>query len=78
MDKNIILILTAACICGSYKNEMSRPEEFRGRLAQGIKEYRRPKSVAKPAYLNNYGNIMAGNVYILTKTYVRFRLKHTY
>ena len=65
MDKNLIWIITAVCIIGSYKNEANRPEEFRGRFAEEIKQYRHPRNKAQPHYLRNYGNIKSGTKYRL-------------
>ena len=74
MDKNIIwiiyyviniYIMTAVCIIGSYDNEANRPEEFRGRFAEEIKQYRHPRNKAQPHYLRNYGNIKSGTKYRL-------------
>ena len=71
MDYNLLWLLTAACICGCYKNERNRPEEYQGHRAHPIEEYIRPRSVTKPAYLHDYGNIITGNTYILLKAYVK-------
>ena len=57
--------MTAVCIIGSYDNEANRPEEFRGRFAEEIKQYRHPRNKAQPNYLRNYGNIQSGIKYRL-------------
>ena len=72
MARNNLWLLIAACICTCYKNEMNRPEVFQGRLAQAIEEYRRPRSVAMPAYLDKYGNIGEGKMCRLSKLYVGY------
>ena len=71
MDYNLIWVLTAVGICSCYTNERNHPEEYQGYLAHPIEEYRRPKSIAKPAYLHGYGNIITGNTYRVTKAYVK-------
>ena len=71
MDYNLLWLLTTACICGCYKNERNRPEEFQGHLAHETEEYIRPKSVIKPTYLHDYGNIITGKKYRITKAYVK-------
>ena len=71
MDYNLLWLLTAAAICGCYNNERNHPEEYQGNLAHAVAEYRRPESVTKPAYLHEYGNIITGNTYRLTKAYVK-------
>ena len=70
MDYNLLWLLTAAAICGCFKHERNHPEEYHGNLAHAVDEYRRPESVTKPAYLHEYGNIIAGNTYRLAKVYV--------
>ena len=77
MARNKLWLLIAACICTCYKNEMNRPEVFHGRLAQAIEEYRRPRSVAMPAYLDKYGNIGEGKMCRLSKLYVGYNIKYT-
>ena len=72
MAKNKLWLLIAACICACYKNEMNRPEVFQGSLAQAIEKYRRPRSVAMPAYLDKYGNIGEGKMCKLSKMYVGY------
>ena len=65
MDKNLIFIMIAASVCGSYKNEANRPEPFQGRFAKAIENHRYPKTIPKPHYLTHYGVISAseGNIY---------------
>ena len=65
MDKNLIFLMIAAFICGSYKNEANRPEPFQGRFAKAIEYHRIPKIIQKPHYLSHYGVISAstGNIY---------------
>ena len=65
MDKNLIFIMIAASVCGSYKNEANRPEPFQGRFAKAIEHHRYPKTIPKPDYLTHYGVISAseGNIY---------------
>ena len=65
MDKNLIFIMIAASVCGSYKNEANRPEPFQGRFAKAIKNHRIPKTIPKPHHLSHYGVISAstGNIY---------------
>ena len=74
MDYSLIWLLTAACMCGCYKDERDRPEEHQENLAHAMDEYVLPKSVTKPAYLHDYGNIITGNTYRLTKSYIRLSL----
>ena len=71
MDYNLLWLLTAAVICGCYNNERNRAEEYQENLAHPVEEYILPKSVTKPAYLHDYGNIITGNTYRLTKSYIR-------
>ena len=65
MDKNLIFIMIAASVCGSYNNEANRPEPFQGRFAKAIENHRYPKTLPKPHYLTHYGVISAseGNIY---------------
>ena len=65
MDKNLIFIMIAASVCGSYNNEANRPEPFQGRFAKAIENRRYPKTIPKPHYLTHYGVISAseGNIY---------------
>ena len=71
MDYNLLWLLTAAVICGCYNNERNRAEEYQENLAHPVEEYILPKSVTRPAYLHDYGNIITGNTYRLTKAYVK-------
>ena len=70
MDKNLIFLMIAASICGSYKNEANRPEPFQGRFAKAIENRRIPKTIPKPHYLSHYGVISAstGNIYKISYT----------
>ena len=65
MDKNLIFIMIAASVCGSYKNEANRPEPFQGRFAKAIENHRIPKTIPKPHYLSHYGviSVSTGNIY---------------
>ena len=65
MDKNLIFIMIAASVCGSYNNEANRPEPFQGRFAKAIENHLYPKTLPKPHYLTHYGVISAseGNIY---------------
>ena len=71
MDYNLLWLLTAAAICGCFKHERNHHEEYQGNLVHAVDD-RRPESVTKPAYLHEYGNIIAGNTYRLAKVYVTF------
>ena len=72
MDYNLLLLMLAACFCGSIKNSLNLPDEFEGRLAKPVEQNRQyPKYL--PHWMEKYqmidgsgnkdvkGNIMYNN-----------------
>ena len=60
MDSALVLLLMAACICGSYKNQMNQPTPFEGHLAKDEAELRYSRKPTIPYYVRSYGNIVKG------------------
>ena len=56
MDKIFWVLILAAFLCGSIKNNTNTPEEFQGRLAKEV-DNQRPNFNSKPNYLKNYDHI---------------------
>ena len=56
MDKIFWVLILAAFLCGSIKNNTNTPEEFQGRLAKEV-DNQRPNFNSKPHYLKNYDHI---------------------
>ena len=57
MDVKLLLVLLAAYICGSYKNQRSLPAPFQGNLAVALDGYTRSMKHVRPYYLEQYGHI---------------------
>ena len=60
MDSTLIVLLLAACICGSYKNQMNQPAPFEGHLAKDDAELKYSRKPTIPYYVGSYGNIVKG------------------
>ena len=57
MDRVLIVLMMAACICGSYKNQMNQPAPFQGHLAMDEAELKYSRKPPIPYYVRSYGNI---------------------
>ena len=62
MDTALIVLMLAACICGSYKNSVDFPPPFQGNMAQALENNKYSKKPALPYYLRDYGNIRTGTI----------------
>ena len=62
MDITLLVLIMAACLCGSYKNSVNLPPPFQGNLAHAIEGSRRSNKPALPYYANSYGNINSGEI----------------
>ena len=60
MDRALVLLMMAACICGSYKNQMNQPAPFEGHLAKDEAELKYSRKPTIPYYVGSYGNIVKG------------------
>ena len=60
MDRALVLLMMAACICGSYKNQMNQPAPFEGHLAKDQAELKYSRKPTIPYYVRSYGNIVKG------------------
>ena len=60
MDRALVLLMIAACICGSYKNQMYQPAPFEGHLAKDEAELKYSRKPTIPYYVGSYGNIVKG------------------
>ena len=54
--------MLAACICGSYKNQMNQPPPFEGHLAKDEEELKHSATPTMPYYVRLYGNIVTGEI----------------
>ena len=52
--------MLAACICGSYKNQMNQPAPFEGHLAKDEAELKYSRKPTIPYYVKSYLNIVKG------------------
>ena len=48
MDAKLFLILFAACICGSYKNQRNLPAPFQGNLAISLDGFKTSSDHVRP------------------------------
>ena len=60
MDRALVLLMMAACICGSYKNQMNQPAPFKGHLAKDEAELKYSRNPTISHYVRSYGNIVKG------------------
>ena len=60
MDRALVLLLMAACIGGSYKNQMNQPAPFEGHLANDEAELKYSRKPTIPYYVRAYGAIVKG------------------
>ena len=58
MGRNLLLLMMAVCICGSYKNQMDQPAPFQGNLAMDEAESKYSRKHTIPHYIRSYGNIV--------------------
>ena len=66
MDIRLLMILAAACVCGSYKNKINRPPTFKGNFATEEDKYKPTKKDAWPHYVTDYPRI-GGNQHLIKK-----------
>ena len=57
MDRVFIVLMMAAAICGSYKNQLNQPAPFQGHLAMDEAELKYSRKPTIPYYARFYGNI---------------------
>ena len=60
MDRALVLLMMAACICVGYKNPMNQPAPFEGHLAKDEAEEKISRKPTVPYYVSIYGNIIKG------------------
>ena len=60
MDRALALLMMAACICGSYKNQINQPAPFEGHLAKDEAELKYSRKPTIPYYVRAYGTIVKG------------------
>ena len=60
MDKTLLLVLAAACICGSFKDKSDLPLQFKGNLATAKDGHEYSNNNALPYYAQAYGHINQG------------------
>ena len=61
MDSTSIVLMIAAGLCGSYRNNANLPAPFQGNLAQAIEEKKDLSKPSLPYHTRAYGNIPEGN-----------------
>ena len=66
MDVRLLMILAAACVCGSYKNKSNRPPTFKGNFASAEDKYKPTKKEYWPRYVTDYPRIV-GNQHLIRK-----------
>ena len=71
MDKNLVIIMITAYICGSYKNQMNLPPPFQGRFAEAVERHRQSAVRALPYYAKAYGIIHSGILYQLYTLHIQ-------
>ena len=57
MDRVLIVLMMAAGIFGSYKNQLNQPAPFQGHLAMDEAELKYSRKPTIPYYARFYGNI---------------------
>ena len=57
MDVMFLMILAAACVCGSYKNKINRPPTFKGNFASAEDKYGFSNKDVWPNYVTDYPRI---------------------
>ena len=63
MDRVLIVLMMAACISGSYKNQLNQPAPFQGHLAMDEADLEYSRKPTIPYYVRFYGNINSGERY---------------
>ena len=58
MGRNLLLLTTAVCICGSYNNQMDQQAPFQGNLVMDEAESKYSRKPIIPHYIRSYGNIV--------------------
>ena len=58
MGRNLLVLMMAVCICGSYKNQIDHPAPFQGNLAMDEAESKYSRKPTIPHYIRSYGNIV--------------------
>ena len=54
--------MTAACICGCYKNNANLPTPFQGNMAHAVERQKYVNKPSLPYYAQAYGNIISGEM----------------
>ena len=60
MDKNLLVLILTAFLCGSIKNSLNQPDVFEGRRAKETDNQRHVFKRGEPDYIKNYKNLVSG------------------
>ena len=60
MDQNILLLIIAACVCGSYRNISKHPEPYTENLAKAVDSQKNEMEYPIPPFLQGHEAIIAG------------------
>ena len=60
MDQHLLLLIIAACVCGSYRNIRKHPEPYTENLAKAVDSQTNEMEYPIPHFLQGYEAIIAG------------------